>query len=100
MVADEVAPAPALEGVVEGEGLAAVVTHLEPEADHLVVVEDRRLASFRRRALREPLRQIHARLNNPRLPSRLRRHRTATAKMLSARSGRRGGKGRKRVSPK
>jgi hypothetical protein len=41
VVADEAAPA--LDRVVEREGLAAVVAHLQPEADHLVVVEDRLL---------------------------------------------------------
>jgi hypothetical protein len=40
IVTYEVAPAPALEGVAEREGLATVVADLEPEADHLGVVED------------------------------------------------------------
>ncbi len=60
IVADIVAPAPRLEGVIEGEGLAAVLAHLQPKADHLVVYEDRRRPVARRRTLHEPFRQSRA----------------------------------------
>ena len=35
VVADEVAPAPALEGIIQGEGVATVAADLEPEADQV-----------------------------------------------------------------
>ena len=96
-VADEIPPAPALKRDIEREGLAAVVTDRKPESDHLVVVEDRRAPPLSGCALCEPLRQIHPHACTLPLAVQTEASVRADSKMLSGKSGQRGGNGRHRT---
>ena len=80
VVANEKAPSPRLERVVEREAFSPVAPNLEPEADDLVIHEDRRPPMTCDGCLREALCKRHPHHATPIVVLRLRRQSTAAAR--------------------